>query len=688
MSFAAPHWLLLLLLLPLVATGAVIIARVRAKRWQAFVAERLRPRLVRRASPVPRWISLACLLLALALLILALARPQTLRGTRTDTLLSRNVLIALDLSRSMLTPDVKPSRLDQAKATCYELLEALPDDRIGVIGFAGSAYLFAPLTVDHAAVRETVGELEIDWIPTGGSNLVGALELGVETLRETGTRQNALILMSDGEEHEGRVADVAEEARAAGIEVITIGFGTAEGEFVPDDSSPDGRFRDREGKEVISRLEPAPLERVATITGGRFAIATSGADIPGMVEAAIADLDRVRMEGRERTIVAEHYQWFLLPAILLLIGSVVAATRWRGITPAPATAGLAALLFLGLAPTDLRAASFSDARRALAEGRYEDAAAAFDSLAQQFPDEEKGFRYRLAEGEAAYRAEDYASARRAYSEALRSQNPELVRAAHHGLGNTLFQIGWQRLSGGPSYPETIPPEEEGSDEEEEQNAFDLLSDALLDTPNDEEAAELPLGEFEQMVKQRLAEWMAEESEEGQPTEGSRRFDELLTDWIDAVRHFDGAPDFEDSTHNRGLTVEHLKKLREILDQTEENAQQIQAIPQAGEGEPGDGPPQEGEGGEEEGEGGEEEGEKGQNQEGDENSGGEGDEEQDGSGGDDQNQQEDEGEKADTEPKPGETEEEAARRTLRENADLQKGALSPGRIEYRRPEKDW
>jgi hypothetical protein len=187
--------------------------------------------------------------------------------------------------------------------------------------------------------------------------------------------------------------------------------------------------------------------------------------------------------------------------------------------------------------------------------------------------------------------------------------------------------------------------------------------------------------------------MAEETEEGEESRGSQRFNSLLTDWIDAVRHFDGAQDFEDSQHNRELTVKHLKKLREIFDQLEENAQQIQAIPQPSPGENGEGEPQEGEGDGEPQDGEGEPRDQGQpNDSGEDPQDGSGDEDQEQDGNRDEGEEDegdgetDEGEE--TGAKPGETEEDAARRILRENADLQKGALSPGRIEYRRPEKDW
>ncbi|MGE9269811.1 MAG: vWA domain-containing protein [Verrucomicrobiales bacterium] len=173
MTFAEPGWLLALLLLPLLVTAAVLVARSRSMQWSAFVAPRLRPRLLHRSSPLPRWVAFACLVVSLACLILSMARPQSTHGTRSEAILGRNILFALDLSRSMKVADVKPDRLSQAKAACFELLDALPNDRVGLVGFAGTPYLFAPLTVDHAAVRESLAEIDLDWIPTGGSNLAG-----------------------------------------------------------------------------------------------------------------------------------------------------------------------------------------------------------------------------------------------------------------------------------------------------------------------------------------------------------------------------------------------------------------------------------------------------------------------------------------------------------------------------------
>ena len=697
MTLAQPAWLALLLLIPLFVTGAILTGRLRRKQWAAFAAPRLRPKLLRRGSPLPRWLAFSFLLGAVVLLAIALARPQTNQGLESETTRGRNVLLALDLSRSMLVTDLKPDRLTQAKTLCYDLIEALPSDRIGVLGFAGEPYLIAPLTPDHANVRETIDQVDTDYIPIGGTNLEGALELAIKTLKETGQKENALILLTDGEETNGRMMELAAEAKRAGVYVFTIAVGTEQGDYIPDKNYPDNRHRDRAGNLVRSAINPAGLKKLSQETGGRFAVATSAADIPEMVTLAISDMEQFELAGRERSVPVEYYQWFVLPGILMLIASVVAGTRWRGLGPASASAAAACLMMF---PQPLKAGEEQDARRALAEGRHEEAMNLFDQLAKEQRSVDRAARFQLAKGNAAYLHGDQDAARHGFSEALRSNDPKVRAAAHHGLGTQLFGSGWRRLSNGATYPEIAK-----DDTEKKSDAFSRIADAILGLSGEEkseeetskEAEKDPLAAFDAMVREALSKWTQGEVPENGDTEGFSRFSNVLSDWVDATRHFDSAlrydPTLGNATHNRALTVKHLKRLREILEEVQENAQQIQPGPEPGEGEgegegEGDQPQPEGEGeGDEEGEG------KGKNREG--KGKGEGDEKQEqGEGGDrpedkkpgegDKDGEKDGGKK----PKPGESAEDTARRILRENSDFEKGALSPGRLEYRQPEKDW
>jgi Ca-activated chloride channel family protein len=687
MTLAQPAWLALLLLIPLFVTGAILTARLRRKQWAAFAAPRLRPKLLRRGSPLPRWLAFSFLLGSVVFLAIGLSRPQTNQGLEAETSRGRNVLLALDLSRSMLVRDLKPDRLTQAKTLCYDLIEALPGDRIGVLGFSGEPYLIAPLTPDHANVRETIDQVDTHYIPLGGSNLEGALELAIKTLKETGQKENALILLTDGEETTGRMLELAAEAKRTGVYVFTIAVGTEQGDFVPDKDFPDGRHHDNAGNVIRSAINAEALKRLSQETGGRFAVATSAASIPEMVKLAISDMEQFEIAGRERSVPVEYYQWFVLPGILLLIASVVAGTRWRGLGPAAAAAAAACLTFF---PQPLHAGVEDDARRALAEGRHEEAMTLFDQLANRERDVDRAARYRLARANAAYLHGDHDAARHGFSEALRSDDPNVRAAAHHGLGTQLFGSGWRRLSNGAFYPQIAKP-----GDEKKSDAFSRIADAILglsgeEKPEGKEAEKDPLAAFDAMVREAMSRWMQGEVPENGETEGFSRFSGVLSDWIDGVKHFDSAlrydPSLGNATHNRALTVKHLKRLREILEEVEENAQQIQPSPEPGEGEgEGDQPQPEGQGeGDQEGEG---KGDQEREGKGD----GEGDKkEEEGKGGErpEDKKPGDTGKDGAKQPKPGESPEDAARRILRENADFEKGALSPGSLEYRQPEKDW
>ena len=660
MHLAAPAWLVLLVLLPLLGIGALLVARVRRKQWGAFVAPRLRQMLLRRASPLPRWLALAFLVAACAALIVALARPQGEAGTTTEKSIGRNVLIALDLSRSMRVKDVKPDRLAQAKVVIYELMEALPNERIGLLGFAGSAHLFAPLTIDHGAVRETVEQCDETWVPLGGSNLTAALRLAIATLKQTGQKNNALIILSDGEKHEGSLAPIIEEAKKSGVYIFAIGVGTEDGAYVPNPDFPNSNMVDRKGKIVLSRLQPEVLRKLASETTGRYALAGSGTDIPAMVRLAAKDLDSFEMRGRERRIAIEFYQWLVLPAILFLIVAVFAGTRWRGVT----VAALLTAAMVGV-PLETRAGEAAAAAGELAKGANPPARDAFHQLAERSKSTERAARYRLGEGTAAYRAKDFSGAREAFSGALLSHDSSVVASAHFGLANSLFQLGWHTLAAA-AYP-TDPA-------------------SLAD-----------LSRFDALVQTHLAQLLKAETTADDPSAGLAPLEALIVNWADAVTHYDSAiahdPNNNDLRHNRSTTLTYLKRLRELLEKEREQTQQAipepQPVPQPGN--PG------------------ESGEDGEPKPGESGAAGDGEKPKDsGAQGDAGTPPKDPGGEPPAgappkagepkagepaaepgeAPQPDETPAERARRILGENADLEKGPLRSGRIEFNNPEKDW
>jgi Ca-activated chloride channel family protein len=664
MNFAQPGWLALLILLPILGTGALLVSRLRRQQWTVFVAPRLRDALIKQGSSLPRWFAFFFLLAACAMSILALARPVGDAGTKIEKSKGRNVMIALDISRSMRVNDVKPDRLSQAKVVIYELLEAMPNERIGFIGFAGTPYVYAPLTIDHGAVRETVEQVDETWAPRGGSDLPAAVRMATETLKKTGQKNNALVILSDGEEihdddHRGELESMVREAEQAGVYIIAMGVGTEDGGFVPNSDFPNGQMIDRTGRTVISRLQADSLRKLAEGTKGRFALVGSGMDLPEMVKSVVKGLDAFEVQGRERKISIEFYQWLVFPVILFLMTSIVAGTRWKSVQAAVFVAGV----FL-TAPA-VCASEATDAKDALLAKRYEEARDSYHKLADSARFSEAQARYRLGEATASYRSEDFRSARTAFSQSLLSQDAKVQASGHIGMGNTLFQLGWKGLSG-ESY-------------------------------SNDPASMPDLDRFDTIVKEALAKLSQSESSGEGETGGFVQFKSLVTNWVDAVRHYESAqaltPSETAASKNRELTVTYLKRLEELLNQEQEETEQSMPQPQSGEG-----PPKEGDGDSEEqpGKGKPSDG-KG-DQKGPKNPGGKGEENQDSNKGEgDDSKKKGDGNKGNEKSdkkgdksgkNPNESPEERAKRVLDENKDLEKGPLTRGRFELRDPEKDW
>jgi Ca-activated chloride channel family protein len=647
LNLAHPAWLFALALPLILAVLAVVIARLRRSQWQAFAADRLRPILIKRRSPVVRWISFSLLLLACISLVIALTRPHEKAGTREEKILSRNVLIALDLSRSMRVQDVKPDRLSRAKIAIYELLEELPNERVGIIGFAGSAYVYAPLTVDHAAVRQTVEQIDENWATFGGSNLKDAVVLAIDTLKKTGQKQNALVIFSDGEKHDGSLDDIASEAKLAGVNILAIGIGTENGDYVPNADFPGNRMIDENGQPVISRLQPEVLRNLAEATNGKYAAAGSGDDIASLVKTSIKELDAFEMEGRQREISIEYYQWFLLPAIVFLFASIIIGTRWRGVGKVAAT------LAIFLMPDPSHADDAKDAARLLSEKNFTAAAQTYRKLAKESQSSNLRSRYHLGEGIASLRGDSFKSARSAFSKSLDVNNPDVLAEAHLGMANSLFQLGWLELAGSayPQDPKSSPD----------------------------------MAQFDQLVRTRLK-ILAAAKEDGEV----EKIEALITNWTDAVRHCDSAisniPANNAATNNRQMTITYLKRLRELLEEEKEKTEQNMPMPQpGGEGESqpdeGDGDPDEKQDGNQQNKDSKSPGDKGDEKR----------EKKDGSNGKEPKPKDDPGKEKNKGGKPedpNETPEKRARRILKDSADLEKGPLTPGQIEFNPPAKDW
>lgn len=363
MSFAWPQ-LLVLLVLPLLLLGwelrrqrrraAITPAKIlqaEARRGQL----RLQPAGRKAIRRVRIW-----LWLGLALAVVALARPQWGRLEEPVFEQAREILIALDLSRSMLAPDVKPARLDRAKLLIGALLDKLAGERVGLAIFSGSAFLQSPLSADYEILREFLPALGPDYLPEGGTNYRALLETVLQSFGSSGAADRFLIILSDGEASEANWQPLVADLQKKNIRVISLGIGTTAGAMIPDGAG--GFVKDDRGAVVLTRLENNTLQQLARDTGGVYHDATAWVDLATVLEQTV-ESGRTGEFVEKRTVrLAERFQWALAPAVLCLLLSFwhefPVRPRPRELKLSPGTTALLLFGFFltGLTATSTRAA--------------------------------------------------------------------------------------------------------------------------------------------------------------------------------------------------------------------------------------------------------------------------------------------------------------------------------------------
>ncbi|MBU3664821.1 MAG: VWA domain-containing protein [Chthoniobacterales bacterium] len=427
LTFARPALLHFLWLLPLVVALYWWAERRRQAMIGRIVAPKLRSQLAGSSSPARRWFRSACILGALGLLVVTMAGPQLGYDTLEVPHRGRDVIIAMDVSRSMLAPDVAPSRLDRAKLLAEDLISELGADRVGLVAFAGSGFLQAPLTLDHGAVLAALDELDTTVIPKGGTNIAAAIATAEEAFGKAEGFSRALIIISDGEELDADGLVAAKQAGADGVRIFTVGVGSSEGSEIP--LGPGEFVRDPSGKVVQSRLDEARMKEIAEAAGGFYTPLDDGAAqrlaVDGIGKLAEAD---ITMNSSRRPI--ERYQWPLGAAIALLVLQALVGERRR--RPA---AAVAAAVWLAFAPASWAAPMGLEAYE---HGDYETARQAFEKRLKMEPASPD---LQLNAGAAAYRLKDYGKASEYFSRAMLSDDPALRSSAEFNLANTLFRQG-------------------------------------------------------------------------------------------------------------------------------------------------------------------------------------------------------------------------------------------------------
>lgn len=264
---------------------------------------------------------------ALAFLILAVARPQF--GERKATIRKEGIeiMIALDISNSMLTEDITPNRLERAKYALTQLIDNLQDDKLGLVVFAGDAFIQLPMTHDYSAAKLFVSTISPDLISEQGTSMGSAISMATTSFTTDSDIGKAIIIITDGEDHEGDAIGAAKKAKEKGIQVFTIGMGLEKGAPIPTPQQNGEFIKDEAGNVVISKLNPAYLKKVAAAANGTY-IQASNTNVG--LDDILKEINRLNTESYESTEFtahAEQFQYFLAVSILLLIVGIIFPER-------------------------------------------------------------------------------------------------------------------------------------------------------------------------------------------------------------------------------------------------------------------------------------------------------------------------------------------------------------------------
>ncbi len=443
LHFARPGWIFAGLFLCLVLLAYLRASGSRRQaRLQRFVSGRLMDRLVAHLSPGRRRLKQALLLAGLFCCFLALARPQY--GYQWQEVQQRGVdiLLAVDTSRSMLTPDVRPNRLERARLAIRDFVRRLEGDRVGLLPFAGTSFLLCPLTTDYEAFNSSLDVLDTSLIPRQGTNLASVIREATRILANK-TSHKFLILVTDGENLEGDLHSAAEQARAAKLTIFTVGVGTPRGELIPLESEGEGAFlKDAQGRYVTSRLDEANLKTIARTTGGIYVpLGDTGQGFAAVYEKKLALVPKEEYQQRMRRVPRERFAWPLALALVLLTIEYFTDLRAPALLSAKKIfkgGRIAPFLLILLLLPEQAGLLASQGEALYRAGQFDKAAQYYDRLLQDAPQDAK---LHFNSGAVAYRRKRFKEAIDHFSQALATDDLQLQADSYYNLGNSRYQLG-------------------------------------------------------------------------------------------------------------------------------------------------------------------------------------------------------------------------------------------------------
>jgi Ca-activated chloride channel family protein len=260
------------------------------------------------------------LLLSYTFLVIAIAGPQT--GSRLEEVKRKGIdlMIALDVSNSMLAEDIKPNRLERAKQAISRLIDKLEGDRIGIVVFAGKAYMQLPITTDYGAAKMFLSTINTNLIPTQGTVIADAIEMAGTSFGES-KRNKAIVIITDGEDHQGNVLEQTEAALKKGIRIYTIGMGSPDGAPIPiyNGNIQTGYKKDREGTTIISRLDETLLQRIASLGNGFYVRANNTETGLQKIFEEINKIEKTEIESKQFSDYENRFQYFIALSLIFLV---------------------------------------------------------------------------------------------------------------------------------------------------------------------------------------------------------------------------------------------------------------------------------------------------------------------------------------------------------------------------------
>jgi Ca-activated chloride channel family protein len=330
MRFAQPYFMLFIFAVLGLILFYVWAFRMRKKTQDKFAQRGLLVELLAQVDPLRQRIKVILLIIGIVFCFFALLRPQWGFKWQEVKRKGLDIIIALDTSKSMLASDIKPSRLERAKLAIADFTQTLKGDRLGLVAFAGSAFLSCPLTIDYGGFLLSLEDVNVHTIPKGGTSISSAIKEAIRSYPAGEGKFKVLIIITDGEDNGGDPLRLAEEAKKEGIIICCIGIGTKEGELVFLEQE-DGRkefLKDSSGNAVKSSLNEDILQKIALVTGGTYIRSTNtnfGLDL--LYQERLSKLEKREFEGKMNKLYEERFQFPLAIGLILILLEMIISDR-------------------------------------------------------------------------------------------------------------------------------------------------------------------------------------------------------------------------------------------------------------------------------------------------------------------------------------------------------------------------